>query len=156
MQKQRLMVRTALVTMAFIATSCAVNQAAGETVGESVESYDGLLDALRGNGSTVESVGPVSQPFFVPEGRVISVDGYEVQVFEFSIEQNARSAAASISPDGSSVGTTIISWVETPHFYKSGKLIVLYVGDEAAVVDALEVVLGAQIAGGRSRGRSPY
>ncbi len=140
MQTQRLVVRAAFVAMAIIAT--------GETVGEPVDSYDGLLAALRGNGATVDSVGPISQPFFGPKGRVISVDGYEVQVFEFSIEQDAQSAAETISPDGSTIGTSSILWVEAPHFYKSGKLIVLYVGEEDAVVDALEVVLGAQIAGG--------
>ena len=147
MQTQRLGVRAAFLAMAIIATACAAKQDAGETVGQPVDGYDGLLAALRGNGSTVEAVGPISQPFFVPEGRVINVDGNEVQVFEFSSEQDAQSAAESISPDGSSVGTTMIMWVEAPHFYESGKLIVLYVGEEPAVVDALEVVLGAQIAG---------
>ncbi len=139
MQTQRLAVRAAFVAMAIIAT--------GETVGQPVDSYNGLLAALRGNGSTVDSVGSISQPFFDPKGRVISVDGYEVQVFEFSIEQDAQSAAETISPDGSSIGASMISWVEAPHFYTSGKLIVLYVGEEDAVTDVLEVVLGSQFAG---------
>jgi hypothetical protein len=135
------------VTTAIIATACAAKLDAGETASEPVVSYDGLLAALRGNGSTVDSVSSISQPFFVPEGQVISVDGHEVQVFEFSNEEDALSAAESISPDGSSVGTTMISWVKAPHFYRSGKLIVLYVGEEDPVVDALEVVLGPQFAG---------
>ena len=145
MQTQRLAIRAALLAMGIIATSCAPT--AGVTVGEPIDSYDGLVAALRENGSTVDSVGPISQPFFVPEGQVIRVDGHEVQVFEFTIEQDAQSAAETISPDGSSVGTSMILWVEAPHFYKSGKLIILYVGEEDAVVDVLEVVLGAQIAG---------
>ena len=147
MQTQRPAVGVATVAIAIIATSCAANQAAGVTVGQPVDSYDGLLAALRGTGSKVDSVGPISQPFFVPEGQVISVDGSEVQVFEFAIEQDAQSAADTISADGSSIGTSMISWVEAPHFYKSGKIIVLYVGEEDAVVDALEVVLGSQFAG---------
>ena len=147
MQTQRLAVRAALLAMAIIATSCAVNQNARVTVGEPIDSHNGLVAALRENGSTVDSVGPISQPFFVPEGQVIRVDGHEVQVFEFTIEQDAQSAAETISPDGSSVGTSTILWVEAPHFYKSGKLIVLYVGEEDAVVDVLGVILGGQIAG---------
>ncbi len=147
MQTQRLAVRVVLVVTAIIATSCAAKLDAGETTSMPVVSYDGLLVALRETGSTVDPVSPISQPFFVPEGQVISVDGHEVQVFEFSNEEDALSAAESISPDGSSVGTTMISWVESPHFYKSGKLIVLYVGEEDAAVDALEVVLGPQFAG---------
>jgi hypothetical protein len=34
-----------------------------------------------------------------------------------------------------------------PHFYRSGRLIVLYVRDDAAVLLALESVLGTQFAG---------
>jgi len=142
MQKHRLAARTAVVTMALIATSCAVYQASDDPVG-SIDSYDGLVVALRDNGSTVESAGPVSQPFFVPEGRLIQVDGNDVQVFEFPTELDAQAAAEK----GDSIGTTMILWVEAPHFYRSGKLIVIYIGEEGAVVDALEVVLGAQIAG---------
>jgi len=133
--------------MTIIVTSCAENQHADATDGKAVDNYDGLLAALDENGARVDPVGPISQPFFVPEGQVISVDGYEVQVFEFSMEQDMQSVAETITPDGISIGTTMISWVEAPHFYKSGKLIVLYVGEEDAVIDVLKVVLGAQFAG---------
>ena len=95
----------------------------------------------------MNSVAPISQPFFVPDGQVISVDGHEVQVFEFCIEEDAQLAAGTISPDGSAIGTSMISWVKAPHFYNSGKLIVLYVGEEDAVLDVLEVVLGPKFAG---------
>ncbi len=147
MQKHRLAARTAAVTMVLIATSCAVYQASDEAADGPIDSYDGLVAALLANGSTVDPAGPLTQPFFVPEGKLIKVDGNDVQVFEFPTEPDAQSAIESVSPDGSSVGTTMILWVEAPHFYRSGKLIVLYVGEEVAVVDALEVVLGAQIAG---------
>ena len=133
--------------MTIIVTSCAENQHADATDGKAVDNYDGLLAALDENGARVDSVGPISQPFFVPEGQVISVDGYEVQVFEFSIDQDVQSVAETISPDGTSIGTTMISWVEDPHFYKSGKLIVLYVGEKDTVLELLEVVLGPQFAG---------
>lgn len=150
MQTHRLGVRAAFMAMAIIATACAAKQDAGETVGQPVDGYDGLLAALRGNGSTVESLDSISQPFFVPEGQVIRVDGSEVQVFEFSNEGDAQSTAETISTDGSSIGTTMISWVEAPHFYKSGKLIVLYVDEENALVEVLTAVLGPQFAGADS------
>jgi hypothetical protein len=41
----------------------------------------------------------------------------------------------------------MVSWIEAPHFFRSDSLIVLYVGEEDAVVEALKVVLGPQIAG---------
>ncbi len=59
MQTQRLAVRVVLVATAIIATSCAAKLDAGETASEPVVSYDGLLTALRENGSTVDSVSPI-------------------------------------------------------------------------------------------------
>jgi len=78
---------------------------------------------------------------------VISVDGSEVQVFEYPSEEEALLAAGTISSDGGSIGTTMVSWIEAPHFFRSGSLIVLYVGEEDLVVETLKVVLGPQIAG---------
>lgn len=40
----------------------------------------------------------------------------------------------------------------TPHFYRSGNVIALYVGDDAATLAALERALGPQFAGGQSGG----
>ena len=147
MQGHKAVVRAAFVALAMFAASCVAERNYVETADEPVDSYANLLAKLREHGASVEIVGPISQPFFTPEGRVISVDGQEVQVFEFSSEEEMEIAAETISPDGSSIGTSMISWVAAPHFYKSGKLVVLYVGDEDGVVQVLETVLGPQIAG---------
>ena len=69
-------------------------------------------------------------------------------MFEYADTTTADAEAAQVSPDGRSVGTSLISWVATPHFYKKVKLIVLYVGEDVAVIDALEAVLGPQFSGG--------
>ncbi len=147
MQTQRLAPALALLATAAILVSCAAPQDADEVETRSVSTYVGLVAALRNNGSAVESLDPISQPFFVPEGQVISVDGYEVQVFEYTDEEDASSAAGNISSDGGSIGTTMVSWIEAPHFFRSGSLIVLYVGEEDSVIETLQVVLGPQIAG---------
>ena len=144
---QRLALSVTLLASAAILVSCAASQDDGESETASVVTYDELVAALRDNGSAVESLDPISQPFFVPEGRVISVDGSEVQVFEYPNEEDSRLAAGTISSDGGSIGTSMVSWVEAPHFFRTGNLIVLYVGEEDAIIEALEVVLGPQIAG---------
>lgn len=147
MQTQRLTLALALLATAAIAISCAAPQDADEVESRSVNTYDELVAALRDNGSEVEFLDPISQPFFVPEGQVISVDGNEVQVFEYTNEEDASSAAGTISSEGGSIGTTSVLWVEAPHFFRSGSLIVLYVGEEDSVIETLQVVLGPQIAG---------
>ncbi len=115
--------------------------------GGPVTDYVSLIDNLRAAGATVEPAGDISQPFFSVKGNAITVNGGDVQVFEYADAATADAEAALISPDGSSIGTTMVSWVAAPHFYKTGRLIVLYVGDNASVLNALEGVLGPQFAG---------
>lgn len=112
---------------------------------------DGLvkfIDDLRLAAESVAITGKVDQPFFSVPAQNIVVNGDDVQVFEYSDSASAESEAAQISADGSSVGTTMISWVAPPHFYTKGRLIVLYVGENIAVLNALADVLGKPIAEG--------
>ena len=78
---------------------------------------------------------------------MITVHGEDVQVFQYPDPAVADVEAALISPEGSAVGTTKLQWIGSPHFYKKGKLLVLYVGDSAPVLKALDAVLGPQFAG---------
>ena len=115
--------------------------------GGPVTDYVSLFDNLRAAGATVEPAGDISQPFFSVTGNAITVNGENVQVFEYTDAAVADAEALLVSADGSSVGTTMVNWVAAPHFYKTGKLIVLYVGDNTAVINVLEAVLGPQFAG---------
>jgi plastocyanin len=95
----------------------------------------------------VEPAGEIEQPFFSVRGNSITVNGENVQVFEYADEASAEAEATTISSDGSSIGTSIVSWVAPPHFYQTGRIIVLYVGTNTRVIDILEEVVGPQIAG---------
>jgi hypothetical protein len=108
-----------------------------------------FMDALRAAGHSAEIGGLVDQPFFSVQGQVVLVNGAEVQVFEYPDAAAAAAEAAQIAPDGSSVGTSMMSWVATPHFYALDRFIVLYVGDDQAAVDALNQVLGQPMAEGQ-------
>lgn len=107
----------------------------------------GFTDALISAGATVGGDGEIEQPFFSVPGQVIIVNGEPVQVFEYSDAAQADSEAAQVSPDGGSIGTTMASWIGPPHFYRAGRLIVLYVGEDQSVIELLEAVLGPQFAG---------
>ena len=112
--------------------------------------YATLIDHLRSAGASVEPFGKVSQAFFSLESQAITVNGGEVHVFEHADVAAADAEAEHISPDGSAFGrppTTMVHWVATPHFYKTGRLIVLYLGDDTLVTRALEAGLGPQFAG---------
>jgi hypothetical protein len=107
-----------------------------------------LVEALKARGLSVERAGEVSQPFFSVEGRALTVNGENVQVFQYRTAEIAAKEAGQVSPDGSGTGTSMVTWVGTPHFFRGGRLIVLYVGDNPKVLEGLRAALGAQFAGG--------
>jgi hypothetical protein len=108
---------------------------------------NGMADSLRSAGADVQNGGEVNQPFISVPGQILQVNSQDVQVFEYLSVGDADQAAAQVSSDGSAVGTTMIGWVLPPHFFQDGRLIVLYVGEGADVLQLLAEVLGPQFAG---------
>ena len=84
------------------------------------------------------------------QGQLITINRVEVQVFEFAHEGAREAAAAGISPDGSSIGTTMVTWIDRPNFWAKGRVVVLYVGQDAATIQQLTAVLGEPIVQGQS------
>ena len=114
---------------------------------EAANDYAGFIERLRARGATVEIEGEAEQPFLPITGRMIKIDGEDIQVFEFPNSAAVEAEAARISRDGETVGTAKIHWIGSPHFYKQGRLLVLYVGDDDKALKVLESVLGRQFAG---------
>ncbi len=151
MKKYLLLAVGLALVLAIVGLAGCVSEEPPVSHGGPVTDYVSLIDNLRQAGATVEPAGEMTQPFFSVNGRVIVVNGGDVQVFEYADAAAAEAEAAPVSPDGSSVGTSMVGWVASPHFYRAEKLIVLYIGDSEAVTDVLENVLGQQFAG-RSAG----
>ena len=106
-----------------------------------------LGEALGAAGGTVESGEAIEQPFFNVAGQILKVNGADVQAFEYETAEAMEADAAQVADDGGSIGANMVSWMATPHFYKAGRILVLYVGDDQAILDLLEGVLGPQFAG---------
>jgi hypothetical protein len=125
-------------------TSCATDSGSGGD-------YASLIDNLRQAGAVVEPGGEFPPDFLSAKRMIMSVNGSDVTVWEYDDAAAADAEAALISPDGCSLRTntkiTLVDWIAPPHFYKAGKLIVLYVGEGEAVTVVLENVLGPQFAG---------
>ena len=115
--------------------------------GGEVEDQTSLIDALRAGGATVELGDTVEQAFFTAAGQILKVNGKDVQVFEYESAEKMEADAAQVAPDGGSIGTSMVTWVEPPHFFKSGRVLVLYVGEDKAVIDLLKGALGEQFSG---------
>ena len=108
-----------------------------------------LMGKLRAQRAQVKSSNErVRQPFFLVSGRIIKVNKENIQVFEYSNAATAESQAKLVSPDGRTIGNSKPSWMATPHFFKSQKLIVIYIGDDKTILRILQGALGDQFAGG--------
>lgn len=112
-----------------------------------VSDYESLVGHVKSRGIAVEPVEELDDSPFSTTTKVISVGGATVQVYEFQSESDAESAMLTVSEDGTEIGTSIIRWIDTPHFYAKGKIIVLYVGQNPEVTGLLESLLGNQFAG---------
>jgi len=136
--------------------------------------YKSLIDDLRSAGASVEEhSGPtVEQSRFKPdspesrvvlwaEGRKVSVNGETIQVYEFLDGLAADTEAGYVSRDGSNITVPLggnryttkwTEWMGPPHYYKKGRVIVLYVGlrgDDPSLVEVLQRALGPEFAGTR-------
>ncbi|HLF73123.1 MAG TPA: hypothetical protein VI524_02165 [Anaerolineales bacterium] len=152
--KSLIRLSTILALMGLLAAACGPQQAEAENPATPVVSHGGavedqvsLIDALRAAGAEVEPGDAVEQAFFSVSGQIIKVNGQDVQVFEYESAEAMETDAAQVAPDGGSIGTSMVTWVATPHFFKSGRILVLYVGDDAAILDLLKGALGEQFAG---------
>ena len=114
---------------------------------EPPKDYTSFIADLTAAGAVIETAGEVTQPFFSVKGHVITVNDGRVEVFGYRSPLRANAEAARVSPDGYSIGTTQVFWIARSHFYKTGNLIILYVGDSDAVRNVLESVVGPQFAG---------
>lgn len=147
MNTKRYMGYLIVCTLFLLAAACSGDTADGGSADNSIETYEQMLVSLQDEGFDVETSGSITQPFFEPEARIITVNGQELQIFEFPSDAEAVSAAGTISEDGGSIGTSMVSWIEAPHFFSSGKLIIIYLGEDAILIRSLEELLGPQIAG---------
>lgn len=85
------------------------------------------------------------------------IGGEAIVIHEFRDAATACQEALSVSADGYAISRregdvtrmTQIDWVNTPHFYCKGQLIVVYVGDDESILTALNDLLGPPFAGGK-------
>lgn len=111
-----------------------------------------LVETFRANGVMVEPIGGAALEFLTVEGQMIAIDGERIQVYEYPDIEAAAAAAGRFSPDGGQISTNagvlLVNWVATPHLYRSGCLLVVYLGDNPQTLAHLDRALGTPFAGG--------
>jgi hypothetical protein len=144
---KRYIVPLFLVIFAYVMSGCGNGATPSPTGTPVVEDQASLLAALQAAGASADVGDSVIQDFFTPEGQIITVNGSDIQVFEYESAEAMEAEASLVASDGGSVGTSIMMWMDTPHFYKAGRILVLYIGSDSAVLSLLENVMGPQFAG---------
>lgn len=143
----RLLQAVALATLSFSATACSQSL----TVPSHVGTVDQLVNALRAKQLNV-SVGGETSPqrngYFSVSSRDVTVSGALLKAFEYETAGQADADAALISVDGQPNPTSQIGWISAPHYYKQGRLIVLYVGCAKNILQPLDELIGPAIAKG--------
>ncbi|WML43960.1 hypothetical protein [Neobacillus sp. PS3-40] len=90
------------------------------------------------NGTTLDSLFSVYPAYY-------EVDEKRIGIYEYKNEKNAKKDSETISKDGSIIGHGIIDWVDNPHFYQRGKVLVSYIGSNYKLQNDLEGILGMSI-----------
>lgn len=118
--------------------------------GEIGKSIDRLIGDIENRGVKVEGTQSIDQPFFTVSGKLLTLDGEGVQVFQYPDEETRENESRLISSDGSLIGNHQIEWIAPPHIWASGNLIVIYPGSNESIINVLNDALGKPIASGDS------
>ena len=135
-----------IIAITFLFIGCGGTETVTVTKGDT-SSYDSFVEKLLDSGASVQHMGSINQPFLSGQGRIIRVNGEDLQVFEYANRGLAEDDISTVTPDGCCFGTTNISWMGSPHIYQKDRLIVIYIGDNSSMRNLLENMLGSQFAG---------
>lgn len=128
--------------------------------GGPVRDHVSLVDSLRKDGLFARPTGQLTQPFLHgASGTVLEISGKgvaptSIQSFEYPSPEAAQNDIAVLRPRGiveprsadGSIVHTVPTWLGTPHFFARSRVMVLYVGEDAAVLDVLGRLLGHELA----------
>jgi hypothetical protein len=114
-----------------------------------VDTAIGFAEALRERGisAMVGELNAKAQPIF-PRGvpSMITVDEGSMQVYVYGDEETAQADAGAIAQNADTVRGKKVAWVGSPHFYGLGKMIVVYLGSNDAILETLDELAGAPFA----------
>lgn len=127
-----------------VACTPAANIDSGEGEGVGAGDHEALVESLEGAGLEITEDNVLLDSFFAGTvgARFLTVNEQMIQIFEFADESAAAAAAETVNATGTIIGNATVDWVETPYFYRRGSLVVVYAGEDPAILDALSGALG--------------
>jgi hypothetical protein len=136
-----------LSAWAVFLAACMPTRVEGEIppTGQEVVTSSELIGSLEDAGRDVSVIGDVNQPFIPVTGQLMQVNGQEVQVFEFSTQQERQQISDLLRREGYTI-EGIAPGVQDPYIWDQGRLLVIYVGQDQATINTLNSFLGESMA----------
>ena len=123
---------------ALLIGGCGGREASGEPIPS--PDYQKILSRLQDWDLKLAEIGEVRVPCYSVNPRVLLVGGGTLQVHEYRDQPSAAVAIGRISPsyyEAWVAATGLIEEASSPHFYRGDRLLVIYRGTDARVVEAL-------------------
>lgn len=99
-----------------------------------------LITALQSNGFVAQDGGHFTNFLFERGGQLLLVNGQQVQVWEFATEAQVNEAQTLITGDDSPLAR--LNFTASPRFFQNGKMVVLFVATDPAILNILTTILG--------------
>ena len=147
--------RFLLIVAVAVAAACQ-SPVASPTVSPGAGGLAQLIADLQAAGATVTLAGSFTTEPLSGQGASLCVNGEHVQVYVFpSVVERVQGATRIDSSDPSHIGNGIVEWIGPPRFWQRDRIVVLYVGPNAATDTLLRSVLGPPFAEGHGGGALP-
>jgi hypothetical protein len=114
-----------------------------------IDGVEGLVSDLSASGASARAAGTFTADPLPGQGTLLCVGQEAVRVYSYASPEERAQVAARIDPrDPSKVGTAIVEWTGSPRFWQRDRILVLYLGSDAATEALLTAVLGQPFARG--------
>jgi hypothetical protein len=144
--------KLAIAVIAVLLVTACQSALPGSPAPSRLEGIEGLMADLSAAGATVRPAGTFAADPLPGTGTLLCVGKEPVRVYSYPSSDDRAQVAARIDPrDPSKVGTAIVEWTGRPRFWQRDRVLVLYLGSDAAAEGLLTNVLGPPFARGAGR-----
>lgn len=84
------------------------------------------------------------------DGKQVILQDTEIVVYSYKNSEEMEKSTSLLNEDATTINKEQpieIEWPKNPHFYKKGKIIVQYIGEDEEIVTDLDKIMGKQFAG---------
>lgn len=145
--KRRLYIIKKVIIVSFISLILALTGCGSENNSKNHYNLDEFESDMKDKGYGFE-IQDVSKDFLPTTRKRMIFNDIALDIYIFSSNKKMESEASKIDSNGCNYNNVLfVSWFSYPHFYKKGRLIVQYIGENEKIISELEDILGEQFAG---------